>query len=238
MLHRRCCRVHLSLLIDPVVRPKASRNVVTPLPSVRAVPVTRPTASWKVVTPLASVRELPVTRPWASWKRTSWASAGASVASVVKSAMVMSRMVDLIVCPLARERACRSAGVIGWLKIAWRPIASPSFLRYRCRMGLLPTCQIFVDEFLAAIAPFEVAFKDAGFSYLALKFGERFIIKQGRLFLNTYAPKAQSKHFRSVRVRAGYYPLAELKLDLRGFIERLLGGELQTPDGVLHFPAA
>jgi hypothetical protein len=41
-----------------------------------------------------------------------------------------------------------------------------------------------------------------------------------------------------VRVRAGHYPLAELKLDLRGFIERLLGGELQTPDGVLHFPAA
>ena len=50
-----------------------------------------------VVTPLASVLALPVTRPWASWTRTLCALAGASVASVVKSAMVMIRMVDLIV---------------------------------------------------------------------------------------------------------------------------------------------
>ena len=34
------------LLIEPVVRPAASRNVVTPLRSVRAVPVTRPARSW------------------------------------------------------------------------------------------------------------------------------------------------------------------------------------------------
>jgi len=49
------------------------------------------------VTPFASVLALPVTRPWASWKRTACALAGASVASVVRSAMVMIRMVDLIV---------------------------------------------------------------------------------------------------------------------------------------------
>jgi hypothetical protein len=36
---------HRVLLIDPVVRPAASRNVVTPLLSVRAVPVTRPARS-------------------------------------------------------------------------------------------------------------------------------------------------------------------------------------------------
>jgi len=59
--------------------------------------VTRPLASWNVVTPLLSVRVLPVTRPAASRKRTSWAWEGASVASVVKSAMVMVRMVDFIV---------------------------------------------------------------------------------------------------------------------------------------------
>ena len=77
------------------MRPAASRNVVTPLRSVRAVPVTRPARSWKVVTPLASVRALPVTRPWESWKRASCALAGASVASVA-SAMVRMRVVDLI----------------------------------------------------------------------------------------------------------------------------------------------
>jgi len=37
------CLTHL--LIEPVVRPAASRNVVTPLRSVRAVPVTRPARS-------------------------------------------------------------------------------------------------------------------------------------------------------------------------------------------------
>src|SRR5262249_61439089 len=60
-------------------------------------PVTRPLASWNVVTPLLSVRVLPVTRPAASRKRRSWAWAGAGVASVVKSAMVMVRMADFIV---------------------------------------------------------------------------------------------------------------------------------------------
>ena len=67
--HRERLGAHLR--IDPLARAAASRNVVTPL---------------------ASVRALPVTRPARSWKRTSWAWAGASVVSVVKSAMVMIRV--------------------------------------------------------------------------------------------------------------------------------------------------
>jgi hypothetical protein len=58
-----CSAIGLHLLIEPVTRPLASWNVVTPLRSVRAVPVTRPARSWKVVTPLASVLALRVTRP-------------------------------------------------------------------------------------------------------------------------------------------------------------------------------
>ena len=105
-------------------------------------------------------------------------------------------------------------------------------------MALHSSSQKFLDQFLAAIAPFEVAYQHIGFSYIAVKFGERFVIRQGRLFLNTYAPNARSNHFRSTHVRAGHYPLAELNTDLRGFIDALLTGKLETPDGALHFPAA
>jgi hypothetical protein len=42
-----CSAIGLHLLIEPVTRPLASWNVVTPLLSVRAVPVTRPARSWK-----------------------------------------------------------------------------------------------------------------------------------------------------------------------------------------------
>src|SRR5215831_16486424 len=40
-----CSAIGLHLLIEPVTRPLASWNVVTPLLSVRAVPVTRPAGS-------------------------------------------------------------------------------------------------------------------------------------------------------------------------------------------------
>jgi hypothetical protein len=106
-------------------------------------------------------------------------------------------------------------------------------------MALHPTSQRFVDEFFAAIAPYEGAYQSIGFSYFAVKIGDRFVIKQGLLFLNTRTPpNAASKHFRSPRIHAGHYPLADLKIDLRGFIDRLLQGQLDTPDGMLHFPAA
>jgi hypothetical protein len=104
-------------------------------------------------------------------------------------------------------------------------------------MALHSSSQKFLDQFLAAIAPFEVAYQHIGFSYIAVKFGERFVIRQGRLFLNTYAPNARSNHFRSAQVHAGHYLLADLNTDLRGFIDALLTGQLGTPDGALHFPA-
>jgi hypothetical protein len=40
-----CSAIGFHLLIEPVTRPLASWNVVTPLRSVRAVPVTRPARS-------------------------------------------------------------------------------------------------------------------------------------------------------------------------------------------------
>src|SRR5262245_24722736 len=45
---QHCRSPHRVYLIEPVTRPAASRKVVTPLASVRAVSVTRPARSWKV----------------------------------------------------------------------------------------------------------------------------------------------------------------------------------------------
>ena len=43
-----CSAIGLHLLIEPVTRPLASWNVVTPLLSVRAVPVTRRRTNWSI----------------------------------------------------------------------------------------------------------------------------------------------------------------------------------------------
>src|SRR5262245_23909346 len=103
-------------------------------------------------------------------------------------------------------------------------------------MPLLPVCQKIVDDFFAAIAPFETAFGDAGFTYLAVTLGGDFVLWRGRVFLSTPNPSAVLPHFRSPNVRAGHYKLAELGLDVRGLIERLCAGVLNTPDGELRFP--
>jgi hypothetical protein len=103
-------------------------------------------------------------------------------------------------------------------------------------MPLSSGSQKFVDDFFAAIAPFEKAFRHAGFSYLAVRLGEDFVLLHGRLFLSAFGSSAMPPRFRSPNVRAGHYRLAELGLDVRGLIEQLCVGLLNTPDGELHFP--
>jgi hypothetical protein len=103
-------------------------------------------------------------------------------------------------------------------------------------MALLPNNQKLIDEFFAAIAPFEAAYSCIGFSYLAIKIADRFIITHGRVFLNTSSRNPRA-HFKSAHVRAGHYPLSELKLDVRTLVDRLLAGHVDTPHGTLHFPA-
>jgi hypothetical protein len=100
---------------------------------------------------------------------------------------------------------------------------------------LLPAGQKFIDEFFAAIAHYEAAFQHVGFSYLAVKFGTRFEILRGRIFLRS-APTAPS-HFESFHVRAGHYALTDLGFDVRGLIDQLLTGSLKTPHGELFFAA-
>jgi hypothetical protein len=105
-------------------------------------------------------------------------------------------------------------------------------------MALNPNSQKFVDDFFAAIAPFDAAYQRIGFSYLALKLDECFVIIRGRLFLNTSPPKSPPPQFRSDRVRAGHYMLPELGLGVPELVERLIAGTVDTQDGQLYFPAA
>jgi hypothetical protein len=45
-----------------------------------------------------------------------------------------------------------------------------------CYVMLFPGNQKFIDDFFAAIAPYEAAFRPVGFSYLAIRFGGPFAI--------------------------------------------------------------
>jgi hypothetical protein len=96
-------------------------------------------------------------------------------------------------------------------------------------MALDPNSQKFVDDFFSAIAPFDAAYQRIGFSYLALKLDERFVMIRGRLFLNTSAPKSPTLQFQSHRVRAGHYTLPELGLGVPELVGRLIAGRLDTP---------
>jgi hypothetical protein len=101
-------------------------------------------------------------------------------------------------------------------------------------MPLLPS----VDEFLAAIESYQAGFRHTHFSYLAIKFAERYQIVRGRLYMQVLPPGVLPPNFQSPHVRAGHYTLEGLDTDVRGLIAQLLAGGVETPDGPLEFPAA
>jgi hypothetical protein len=96
----------------------------------------------------------------------------------------------------------------------------------------------FIDEFFATIAPVEPGYEHAAFKYIAVRSGDHFAIVQGRLFLNITDPNFSPLRFHSQNVRAGWYTLPELKLDVRGLVEQLTTGKLRTPDDDLYFDRA
>lgn len=95
----------------------------------------------------------------------------------------------------------------------------------------------YITDFFAGIAPWEVAYKYAGFSYFAIKHEDVFMLTQARLFLRTAPSTIPVTHFQSSNIRAGYYTLTELDGTPREVVERILGGELPTPHGKLSFPS-
>ena len=81
-------------------------------------------------------------------------------------------------------------------------------------MALDPHNQKFVDDFFAAIGPLKPAYQHIGFSYLAVKFGDRFVIVRGRVFLSASPPTFRPERFRSINVRAAHYTQSELGFDV------------------------
>ena len=112
------------LLIEPGMRPAASRNVVTPLRSVRSVPVTRPARSRKVVTPLESIRLVPMVRP-APFGRYSSAPA----------APALDRLRDLLWDGLGRAGQRRETKTLSPFA-AWPNVAVRFKMLIKWRVGL------------------------------------------------------------------------------------------------------
>jgi hypothetical protein len=91
-----------------------------------------------------------------------------------------------------------------------------------------------IDAFFAAISSRMSGYRGA-FHYVAVRDGDRFVILQARLYLNTGAVPPERRHIETANVRAGILPLAELGDSPQQIVDRLIGGPLRTPDGELYF---
>ena len=104
-------------------------------------------------------------------------------------------------------------------------------------MAIPERSQKAVDDFFGAIEPFAGAYGNSSFSYVAVRNGAQFTLVQGALFL--VAPPAFAfSSLVSHGVRAGHYSLTALSTSTRGFVDLLLEGKIQTPDGDIEFPAS
>src|SRR5579862_273364 len=93
-----------------------------------------------------------------------------------------------------------------------------------------------IEEFFAAVAPYQSVYRYINFSYLAIKTGDKFHILRARLFMSTSPPAMQPQYFVSPHVRAGYHSLKALGFsDVRALINQLATGTLNTPNGHLSF---
>jgi hypothetical protein len=91
-----------------------------------------------------------------------------------------------------------------------------------------------IESFFKAIAYKLDGYPIKTFSYIAIKHGSEFVLLQGRVLLNTGNPQSPT-HFESEHIRAGSYPLSELKLKASQLVERLTSGSLSTPHGKMRF---
>lgn len=94
-----------------------------------------------------------------------------------------------------------------------------------------------VEKFFSAIAPWEDAYINSGFSYFAVKKDGEQLLLNGRLFLHVLPPNFRQRQFESAQVLAGYFSLAELEVGAREFVEQFTEtGEINTPAGILKLP--
>ena len=94
--------------------------------------------------------------------------------------------------------------------------------------------QKHVDDFLAAIRRVEAAYRYPVFYFVAFRREGKLAIIQASLQLNTSLSLTVPR-FESANIVAGQYSLAELKLNIQGFIEALFSGSVSTPDGDLSY---
>ena len=102
-------------------------------------------------------------------------------------------------------------------------------------MSLSEPSKKHLSDFFGAIEPLKDAYRDDTFGYLAIVTPDGPVLVQGSLFLNVTAPMGLGT-FRSKRVLAGHFRLADIKLSRNDLISQLFKGSIQTPDGDLLFP--
>ncbi|CAJ0773265.1 hypothetical protein R8510_03456 [Ralstonia chuxiongensis] len=85
------------------------------------------------------------------------------------------------------------------------------------------------------IAPWDAAYKDATFSFLAVKSGDHVCLAQGHLILPTGTQLPPSLEVVTPSICACSIRLAALSLDCSGLIEALIGDGVPTPVGRLVF---
>jgi hypothetical protein len=94
-----------------------------------------------------------------------------------------------------------------------------------------------VEDFFSSIANHRDAYQYPTFCYLAVKKDDRFLLIQGRVFLNTSPSSIPLSHFTTMNIRAGCYHLSELGWDLTSLMDNITKQEIATPHGPLWFPA-
>jgi hypothetical protein len=94
-----------------------------------------------------------------------------------------------------------------------------------------------IAKFFDAIAYKSDTYNGVTFNYVAVKTGNDFYLRQGRIYLNTDQTVRPSTHFQSVHVRAGIYALSEIRPTVRDFVDMLVAGSIHTPQGELKVSA-
>jgi hypothetical protein len=102
--------------------------------------------------------------------------------------------------------------------------------------GMTPTVREAqnIDKFFDAISYKMDGYLFNTFSYMAVRNGNEFCLRQGRLYLNTGSTENRPTHFQSEHIRAGTYAISELQLSVRGLVKGLVSGSLSTPHGELR----
>lgn len=94
-----------------------------------------------------------------------------------------------------------------------------------------------IERFWTDISPWEEAYIHAGLSFVAVRQNGQLHMIYGRLFLRVSPLSVQDSPFESANVVGGYFPLAELGLSPRAFVDKIIASEsIETPLGYLLLP--